>query len=60
MGGSELPLSVALGFKRKELSYVSLVESETDGNSPGRTVSLASLIATANFVSQVTGEQKEI
>ncbi|WHZ15011.1 MAG: hypothetical protein OJF52_001852 [Nitrospira sp.] len=54
-GGSELPRSVALGFKRKELSYVPLVETEA---SDKRTVSLASLIATANFASDVKSPQE--
>lgn len=55
-GGSELPRSVAIGFKRKELAYVPLIESETpkSGDTPAqRKVTLASLIATAHAKAQV-------
>ncbi|MDF0645972.1 MAG: hypothetical protein P0111_18240 [Nitrospira sp.] len=55
-GGSELPRSVSIGFKRKELAYVPLIESETpaQGNNPAeRKVTLASLIATAHAKASV-------
>lgn len=56
-GGSELPRSVSIGFKRKELAYVPLIEHETpaNGNTPAvRTVKLASLIATAKAKAKVS------
>ncbi|BFU96268.1 MAG: hypothetical protein NTNFB02_29900 [Nitrospira sp.] len=56
-GGSELPRSVSIGFKRKELAYVPLIESETrvSDNIPAeRKVTLASLIATAHAKAKVT------
>lgn len=56
-GGSEIPRSVSMGFKRKELAYVPLIEKETAaiGTTPAtRDVTLASLIATANAKTKVS------
>lgn len=56
-GGSELPRSVSIGFKRKELAYVPLIEHEipANGSTPAtRTVKLASLIATAQGKAKVS------
>ena len=60
-GGSEVPRSVAIGFKRKELAYVPLIESEKPATSTvpaTREVTLASLIATANVQVNVTTQEK--
>jgi hypothetical protein len=56
-GGSELPRSVSIGFKRKELAYVPLIEDEIpakDNKPAARTIKLASLIATANAKTKVS------
>jgi hypothetical protein len=56
-GGSEVPRSVSMGFKRKELAYVPLIESEEPATSTTpatRKVTLASLIATANANTKVS------
>ena len=56
-GGSEVPRSVSMGFKRKELAYVPLIEDEEPATSTApttRKVTLASLIATANANTKVS------
>lgn len=49
-GTGEVPRSVVLGFKRKELAHVPLIEKETNGNIELR---LASLLATADFGAKI-------
>lgn len=58
---SEVPRAVSLGYKRKELSYIPLIEKVTKdgaGMVQDKRLTLASLIATANVKSQVGAPSK--